>query len=181
MHWVLLVSSAIPQPFICIPSDTYRIRLLNSSRIPCYVKACIIDQAVKLFKEMTQSNCRVFCIDYNRFIGVLVRYSRFDLAENYYCKMMPQGFSLTPFTHLRFIAALCLTRMRDFRLIEKLVKDMDKLQCVPWHLGVQYTFELFVLWKLIKIGNASVPQNGWEGKRAWRCHIHSNDWWAVQN
>ncbi|KAJ1377012.1 Tetratricopeptide-like helical domain superfamily [Sesbania bispinosa] len=59
-------------------------RLLYHSHISYYVKAGLIDKAIHVFDEMTQSNCRFFIFDYNRFIGVLLRHSRFDLAQHYY-------------------------------------------------------------------------------------------------
>ncbi|KAJ6318906.1 hypothetical protein OIU76_014291 [Salix suchowensis] len=104
-------------------------RLIYRTRIASYVKAGLIDYAVKVFEEMTLSECRVFGIDYNRFIGVLIRHSRLDLAHHYYSKMTPLGFSLSSFTYSRFISGLCQTK--EFMFIEKLLNDMDRLHCVP--------------------------------------------------
>ncbi|KAJ6351540.1 hypothetical protein OIU78_007457 [Salix suchowensis] len=104
-------------------------RLIYRTRIASYVKAGLIDYAVKVFEEMTLSECRVFGIDYNRFIGVLIRHSRLDLAHHYYSKMAPLGFSLSSFTYSRFISGLCQTK--EFMFIEKLLNDMDRLHCVP--------------------------------------------------
>ncbi|KAJ6430377.1 hypothetical protein OIU84_021724 [Salix udensis] len=100
-------------------------RLIYRTRIASYVKAGLIDYAVKVFEEMTLSECRVFGIDYNRFIGVLIRHSRLDLAHHYYSKMAPLGFSLSSFTYSRFISGLCQTK--EFMFIEKLLNDMDRL------------------------------------------------------
>ncbi|KAK5838803.1 hypothetical protein PVK06_007542 [Gossypium arboreum] len=104
-------------------------RLLYRAQISRLVKAGLINQAIKLFDKMTQSDCRVFGVDYNRFIGVLLCSSRFDLAERYYFQMFPQGFFLTPFTYSRFISALC--SVKNFNLIQLLLDDMDKLNYVP--------------------------------------------------
>ncbi|KDO37945.1 hypothetical protein CISIN_1g0434802mg, partial [Citrus sinensis] len=100
-------------------------RLIYRAQISNLVKAGLIDQAVHVFDEMTQSNCRVFSIDYNRFIGVLIRHSRFDLVQFYYQQMHPLGFSLTPFTYSRFISGLC--EVKNFTLINILLDNMDKL------------------------------------------------------
>ncbi|KAJ7945462.1 Pentatricopeptide repeat [Quillaja saponaria] len=120
-------------PLLCIRSDMYQRfgahRLLYRPEISKYVKAGLLDKAIQVFDEMTQSNCRVFSLDYNQFIGALVRQYRFELAEHYYYKMIPQGFSLTPFTYSRFISGLC--EIKNFSLIEKLLDDKDKLGCLP--------------------------------------------------
>ncbi|KAJ1419522.1 Tetratricopeptide-like helical domain superfamily [Sesbania bispinosa] len=105
-------------------------RLLYCSHISYYVKAGIIDKAIHVFDKMTQSNCPLFNLDYNRFIGVLLRHSRFDLAQHYYYRhVIPSSFSLLPFTSSRFISALC--SVKDFALIHNLLQDMEALGFVP--------------------------------------------------
>ncbi|KAI3452657.1 hypothetical protein Pfo_009321 [Paulownia fortunei] len=59
----------------------------------------------------------MFSMDYNRFLGVLMKNRRFELAEYYYNTIIPKGFSLNSFTYSRFISGLC--------------EDMDRLGIVP--------------------------------------------------
>ncbi|CAI9093049.1 OLC1v1028452C1 [Oldenlandia corymbosa var. corymbosa] len=106
-----------------------RNRLIYRAHIAYYVRTGLLDQAIKVFDEMTQSECRVFSVDYNRFIGVLIANCRFDLAEQYYRDMQPRGFSLSSFTYSRFISGLC--QVKNFELIDRLLVDMDRLEVVP--------------------------------------------------
>ncbi|GKV14622.1 hypothetical protein SLEP1_g25465 [Rubroshorea leprosula] len=114
-------------------------RLVYRARISRLVKSGLIDQATQVFDEMSQSDCRVFSLDYNRFIGVLVKHSRFDLAEQYYFQMLPQGFSLNSFTYSRFISGLCT--IKNFTLIDILLRDMDMFNYVPdiWAFNIYLT------------------------------------------
>ncbi|KAI7727325.1 hypothetical protein M8C21_027597, partial [Ambrosia artemisiifolia] len=66
-------------------------RLIYRSLISNYVKTGLINKALQLFDEMSHSDCRVFSIDYNRIIGVLICHSRFELVELYYDAMIPKG------------------------------------------------------------------------------------------
>ncbi|KAK9027743.1 hypothetical protein V6N11_067566 [Hibiscus sabdariffa] len=80
---------------------------------------------------MTQSDCIVFGIDYNRT-------SRFDLAKHYYFQMFPRGFSLTPFNYSRFISALC-SRENDrfsFRGFPSRVKKRRDPDVVTYNLVI---------------------------------------------
>ena len=108
-------------------------RLAYRSQISNLVKAGLINQAIHLFDQMTQSNCRVFSVDYNRFIGVLLRHSRLHLAHHFYRRhVIPRGFSLLPFTYSRFISALCSAPNNiNLPLIHRLLLDMDALGFVP--------------------------------------------------
>ncbi|KAK8953156.1 hypothetical protein KSP40_PGU018940 [Platanthera guangdongensis] len=53
-----------------------------------YVKCGLLSFAFETFDEMIVSSCRVFSVDYNKFIGVLIKNRCFDLAEKTFAKKM---------------------------------------------------------------------------------------------
>ncbi|KAG0546390.1 hypothetical protein BDA96_02G443600 [Sorghum bicolor] len=94
-----------------------------------YVRAGKFDSVIQTFDEMVTSGCREFGVDYNRFIGVLVKNCCFDLVEKYYGVALDKGFCLTSFTYSRWISALC--QSDRIELVERLLADMDKFGCFP--------------------------------------------------
>ncbi|KAK8966997.1 hypothetical protein KSP40_PGU006208 [Platanthera guangdongensis] len=56
-----------------------------------HVKCGLLSFAFETFDEMIMSSCRVFSVDYNKFIGVLIKNRCFDLAEKYYNEMIEEG------------------------------------------------------------------------------------------
>ncbi|GAB2269348.1 hypothetical protein Dimus_004268 [Dionaea muscipula] len=96
--------------------STYRAALISR-----FVKAGFIDEAVKTFDKMINSECRVFSIDYNRFIGVVLvknfgligrrltytllvsglsRVGRFEAALEFWNAMVENGMHPDPTTKL---------------------------------------------------------------------------------
>ncbi|GJM88716.1 hypothetical protein PR202_ga05267 [Eleusine coracana subsp. coracana] len=104
-------------------------RSLYRILISGYVRAGKFGSVIQTFDEMVMTGCREFGVDYNRFIGVLVKNCCFDLVEKYYSVALEKGFCLTPFTYSRWISALC--QSDRIELVEKLLSDMDKFGCFP--------------------------------------------------
>uniref|UniRef100_A0A0D9X694 Pentatricopeptide repeat-containing protein n=1 Tax=Leersia perrieri TaxID=77586 RepID=A0A0D9X694_9ORYZ len=94
-----------------------------------YVRAGKFDSFIEIFDEMVSSGCREFGVDYNRFIGVMIKNCCFDLVEKYYSMALEKGFCLTSFTYSRWISALC--QSNRIELVQELLADMDKFGCFP--------------------------------------------------
>ncbi|WVZ67134.1 hypothetical protein U9M48_016257 [Paspalum notatum var. saurae] len=108
---------------VALHRSLYRILLSG------YVRAGKFDMVIQTFDQMVTSGCREFGVDYNRFIGVLIKNCCFDLVEKYYGIALEKGFCLTPFTYSRWISALC--QSGRIGLVEELLADMDKFGCFP--------------------------------------------------
>ncbi|KAL5197373.1 hypothetical protein ABZP36_000885 [Zizania latifolia] len=58
-----------------------------------YVRAGKLDSVIEMFDDMVTSGCREFGVEYNRFIGVLVKNCCFDSVDKYYSMALAKGMT----------------------------------------------------------------------------------------